>query len=180
MNTNKTNATASKVEAKAQQNNKNENCFMEQVEEAMRHGGIKKALRIIEAQAESGDAHAAYFLGEIYLSGNVCKEDDDKGFHYLMEAANLRHAQALFRLGILSITPKHIQEEKAMVFYFFREAALLGHAEAECLLAVCYGIGYGCECDERMASIWKSKAATDQFDAKLVRKTMKHMGLIKK
>lgn len=162
----KKNATASKVGAKAQQSQNGVvgSNFMIEVEKAMLNDNVEKTISTLEKMAKSGNAEAAYFLGECFLKGNAFPLDKNKAAYFLVKAAKLGNTEALVALGSIKYANAQTEPEREDVFNDFHQAALNGHPEAEYIIAVFLEAGYGCKSNKELAALWGMKASIDHYN----------------
>ncbi len=166
-------ATASKVEAKAQQMKKggvvgsvveNSNLPFHIVEENVLSGKTKDAIKLIQDLADNGNSDAAYYLAKLYLEGDVVKKNPHKGVEYLLEAADLGNTKAKMEIAVSIMQNGNDEEDAEMVFGMFHDIAMKGNAEAEMIISYFYLTGYGCEDNKTLADMWHLKARIDDFD----------------
>ncbi len=166
-------ATASKVEAKAQQMKKggvvgsvveNSNLPFHIVEENVLSGKTKDAIKLIQDLADNGNSDAAYYLAKLYLEGDVVKKNPHKGVEYLLEAADLGNTKAKMEIAVSIMQNGNDEEDAEMVFGMFHDIAMKGNAEAEMIISYFYLTGYGCEECKTLADMWHLKARIDDFD----------------
>lgn len=150
--------------------------FMGTIEEVMFSKGTKVALDYLAGFAEEGNADATYLLAEIYLRGELCQQDQSKGFKYLQLAMEQGSAKALVRFASIGMHVTHErgvnEEDENAIINPIREAALMGHPEAEMILSLLYHSWYEDEGTENIASLWKLKASIDGFDQEKVLELM--------
>lgn len=172
MKTKKNRATASKVEAKAQQFQsgvvgsvvENVNLPMQMIEEKVLSGNTKDAIKFIQEFADNGNSDAAYYLAKLYLE----KKNGHKHHMYLQKAVDLGNTKALMEFARAGFICAKNEAEREMVFDWFHKAALNGNPEAEKILSSFYFTGYGCEENKVLAGMWGLKARIDGFDENLV------------
>lgn len=166
-------ATASKVEAKAQQMKKggvvgsvveNSNLPFHIVVENVLSGKTKDAIKLIQDLADNGNSDAAYYLAKLYLEGDVVKKNPHKGVEYLLEAADLGNTKAKMEIAVSIMQNGNDEEDAEMVFGMFHDIAMKGNAEAEMIISYFYLTGYGCEDNKTLADMWHLKARIDDFD----------------
>ena len=169
----KTTATASKVEAKAQQMKKggvvgsvveNSNLPFHIVEEKVMSGKTKDAVKFIQDLVNNGNSDAAYYLAKLYMEGDVVKQNVQKGVMYLQQAADLGNLKAMMEIARSGYIYAKDKAEREKVFDWFHKAALKGNAEAEMIISYLYLTGYGCEECKTLADMWHLKARIDDFD----------------
>lgn len=119
--------------------------------------------------AEKGDASAQNELGILYMAGrHGLKEDKEKGFYWLEQAAAQGLSTGIFNLGLAyqeAYMQDNSQPEKATkAFHLYQQAAHLGDASAQYQLAYSYMTSMGIKHDVAQATLWYEKAA-NQGDA---------------
>lgn len=134
------------------------------IEEKVMLGKTKDAIKFIQGLADNGDSDAAYYLGKMYLEGDVVKKNADKGVMYLQMAADLGNTKAMMEIAVSIMQNGNDEEDAEMVFGIFHDIAMKGNAEAEMVLSCFYLIGYGCEENKTLADMWHLKARIDDFD----------------
>ena len=172
MKTKKNRATASKVEAKAQQFQsgvvgsvvENVNMPMQIIEEKIMLGKTNGAIRFIKELADKGNSNAAYYLAKLYLEGDVVKKDGHKGAMYLLEAADLGNTKAKMEIAVSILRNGNDERDAEMAFEMFHDIAMKGNVDAEMVLSCFYYKGYGCEKNKTLADLWHLKARIDDFD----------------
>lgn len=160
---NKANAPQAGVTAQPQTGVVGSN-FMIEVEKAMLNDNVEKTISTLEKMAESGNAEAAYFLGECFLKGNAFPLDKEKAAYFLEKAAKLGNTEALVALGSIEYANAQTEPEREDVFNDFHQAALNGHPEAEYIIAVFLEAGYGCKSNKELAVLWGMKASIDHYN----------------
>ena len=150
--------------------------YMEIIEEVMLSKGVKAALDSLAGFAEEGNADATYLLAEIYLRGELCNQDESKGFRYLQLAIQQGSVKALVRFASIGMHVTHKkgvnEEDENAIITPIHEAALMGHPEAEMILSLLYYSWYEDKGTENIASLWKLKASIDGFDQEKVLELM--------
>jgi TPR repeat protein len=172
MKTKKNQATASKVEAKAQQVQggivgsvvEKSNLPIQMIEEKVMLGKTKDAIKFIQKLADNGNSDAAYYLAKLYLEGDVVKKNAHKGVMCLQKAADLGNTKAKMEIAISILRCGNDEKDAEMAFRMFHDIAMKGNAEAEMVLACFYIKGYGCEKNKTLADMWHLKARFDDFD----------------
>lgn len=146
----------------------NVNFPIQMIEEKVLSGKTKDAIKFIQDLADNGDSNAAYYLGKLYLEGDVVKKNEHKGVMYLQMAVDLGNTKALMEFARAGFICAKNEAEREMVFDWFHKAALNGNPEAEKILSSFYFTGYGCEENKVLAGMWGLKARIDGFDEDLV------------
>ena len=134
------------------------------IEEKVMLGKTKDAIKFIQGLADNGDSDAAYYLGKMYLEGDVVKKNADKGVMLLQKAADLGNTKAMMEIARSGYIYAKDEAEREKVFEWFHKAALKGNAEAEMIISYFYLTGYGCEDNKTLADMWHLKARIDNFD----------------
>ena len=134
------------------------------IEEKVMMGNTKDAIKLIQGLADNGDSDAAYYLGKLYLEGDVVKKNIHKGVMLLQKAADLGNTKAMMEIAVSIMQNGNDEEDAEMVFGIFHDIAMKGNAEAEMVLSCFYLIGYGCEENKTLADMWHLKARIDDFD----------------
>jgi len=142
----------------------NVNFPIQMIEEKVLSGKTKDAIRFIQDLADNGDSNAAYYLGKLYLEGDVVKKNEHKGVMYLQKAANLGNTKAKMEIAVSILRNGNDDRDAEMAFGMFHDIAMKGNAEAEMVLSCFYVKGYGCEVNKTLADLWHLKARIDGFD----------------
>lgn len=111
----------------------------------------------LTAQAESGDAHAQYQLGMLYLKERCFRRKE--AIQWLLKAAGQGHADAQNEVGEMLLEEGNgIGKNPKEAFRWFSLSAKQGNAEACINLADAYAEGIGCDASVGEASYWYQKA----------------------
>lgn len=88
--------------------------------------------KLIEKQAEAGDAEAQYKLGLEYKVGDNIKPSDKDALHWFTKAAVQGYADAQYRAGLMHVCGGlGVQPNEIIGFRFLIEAAAQGHEAAQ-------------------------------------------------
>lgn len=88
--------------------------------------------KLIEKQAEQGNAEAQYKLGLEYEAGNNIKQSDKDALYWFTKAAVQGNADAQYKAGLRHFCGGlGIQSNKIIGFMFWIEAAEQGHEGAQ-------------------------------------------------
>ena len=101
-------------------------------------GGTKdaaKACTLFMRAAEKGDAHAAFYLGQVLMKGDGVPADLALGIAWLERASGAGFAPAQFELGARSLRGEGVERNPKRAAALFRKAAEAGHASAQHNLA---------------------------------------------
>lgn len=109
-------------------------------------GKYLDAIKTIKS-ADQDDVQAQYKLGELYLSGNIVKQDKNEAIKWFRKAANRGHKDAQCRLGLCYYHGDGITRDTYDAVKWFRKAAEQNHAKALWNLGCCYILGEGVEED---------------------------------
>jgi len=146
----------------------NVNLPIQMIEEKVLSGKTKDAIKFIQELAENGNSNAAYYLGKLYMEGDVVKKNEHKGVMYLQKAADLGNIKAKMEIAVSILRCGNDEEAAEMAFGMFHDIAMKGNAEAEMVLSCFYFKGYGCEKNKTLADMWHLKARIDDFNEKKV------------
>ena len=92
------------------------------------------AVESMRALAESGDVHAQYFMGKLYLDGSLVIPDSEAAMNWFHKASTSGYAPAQYALGKLLLQGKVIDQDKEEGIQWLTQAAEQGHSYAQCLL----------------------------------------------
>ncbi len=93
------------------------------------------ALSLLRPLAESGDAEAAYLLGNMTSFGWGVQKDDVQGADWYERAAAAGHTKALFNLGIAYYRGEGRPLDRTKAFTLIEQAARQCLVEAQTLAA---------------------------------------------
>jgi len=116
-------------------------------------------VELTKEKAERGDAHAQWFLGGCYASGEKVKEDKSQAAIWYRKAAEQGHAFAQYDLGVCYVNGIGIYENDKAGAEWFLKAAQQGHGEAQLQLGMLLEVGKGVPQDYKLAYCWLSLAA---------------------
>ena len=124
--------------------------------------GIGASVNYIEAEkylsplAESGNIHAQYILGDMYLEMETDKTES--GITLLTKAANANQSDALIRLGDCYCEGIYFDVDYSRSFSFYKSAADLGDADAMARVGSAYYDGEGVAVNKAEALSWAKKS----------------------
>ena len=118
----------------------------------------------LEEQAQKGDAHAQYALGNAYEAGKGERQDLAKAVQWYRKAAEQGHSDAQFNLGNMYLQGHGVVADEATAAEWLRKASDQGVVDAQFLLATLYRSGRGVAQDWAEAAKW-FRAAADAGDA---------------
>lgn len=126
-------------------------------------GQHKELVGAVQPEAESGDAHAQFLLGMLYLNGEGVEHDIDTGIAWLERSADQGYALAQLRLGQRYIFGPKAERGTALL----TQAAKQGLVEAQYKLGLKWLSGIGADSllepgphrDLEKAHKWLRKAA---------------------
>lgn len=103
-------------------------------------GKYKKALRLLEPEAKSGDAQAQFLVAMVYSNAwNTVGDDDSfKAEKWFSRAAENGHLQSQVMLGDLYSIDAHIPARLHRALRWYQKARKGGHVEAGRKLAALY------------------------------------------
>jgi TPR repeat protein len=136
-------------------------------DEFYRMGLYPQALKYWSAQADKGDAKAAYRVGVEYMEGKegVTPKDYAAALKYLGIAAEKGDARAQFDLGTLYEYGHGVEKSPEKAAEWYRKAAERGHPQAQWTLATKLETGEGVLKDHIAALTWYYIAADNGFRA---------------
>ena len=119
---------------------------------------LEKAVALLRAPAESGEAQAQASLAACYIA---LEKPVDECLYWLQLAADQGHSKANLTLGKIYASGSFGEQSNEKAFYYFSNAAEIGNADAQYHLAICYDNALGVEQSEAQALAWYEKAATN-------------------
>lgn len=120
-----------------------------------------QAVESCRADAELGDAKAAFLLATIYYQGLEGKADDQRGLFWDQIAAEKGHPQAAYRLALAYRLGQGVQQNSQQAFRWYMQAAQGGHSGAQRNLGTMYESGQSTAKDLQRAYSWYQKAARE-------------------
>ena len=121
---------------------------------------LEKAVALLRAPAESGEAQAQASLAACYIA---LEKPVDECLYWLQLAADQGHSKANLTLGKIYASGSFGEQSNEKAFYYFSNAAEIGDANAQYHLAICYDNALGVEQSEAQAIAWYEKAAEQNF-----------------
>lgn len=118
-----------------------------------------QAVESCRADAELGDAKAAFLLATIYYQGLEGEADDQRGLFWDQVAAEKGHPQAAYRLALAYRLGQGVQQNPQQAFRWYMQAAQGGHSGAQRNLGAMYESGQATTKDLQRAYSWYQKAA---------------------
>jgi len=118
-----------------------------------------QAVESCRADAELGDAKAAFLLATIYYQGLEGEADDQRGLFWDQVAAEKGHPQAAYRLALAYRLGQGVQQNLQQAFRWYMQAAQGGHSGAQRNLGAMYESGQVTAKDHQRAFSWYQKAA---------------------
>ncbi|WP_432472590.1 hypothetical protein [Amphritea sp. HPY] len=118
-----------------------------------------QAVESCRADAELGDAKAAFLLATIYYQGLEGDVDDQRGLFWDQVAAEKGHPQAAYRLALAYRLGQGVRQDSQQAFRWYMQAAQGGHSGAQRNLGAMYESGQATMKDLQRAHSWYKKAA---------------------
>lgn len=118
-----------------------------------------KFLDWAKPEAEKGNAHAQFNIGQCCYWGGGVAEDKAEAVRWYRKAAEQGYAVAQFRMSLCYSEGWGVEKDEKEAVEWLRKAAEQGRTEAQYLLGVSYVKGRGVEKDEKEAVEWYRKAA---------------------
>jgi TPR repeat protein len=120
---------------------------------------FQKSLRLLEQDAEEGDAEALCDLAFMYNVGDGLAVDKEKAFQFYQKAADMGYERGLYNLGFMYSNGQGVKQDKAKAAHYYQTAASKGHTWAQNNLGLLFDQGEGVQKDKEMAVFWYSRAA---------------------
>lgn len=118
---------------------------------------LTRAIQLIRASAEQGNAEAQYRLGVAFWNGEGVPLDRRDAVRWFRSAAKSGAVRAYYWLGLASITSD--PQDHTEAFKWFQRSANSGDERAFFQLAMAYTLGRGVSRDLAKAFNWFQKAA---------------------
>ncbi len=106
-------------------------------------------------------AETQYALGMLYWTGQGVPQSSGAAAHWLAQAAELNHVDAMTKLGFLYSTGNGVTRSEFEAFKYFHMAARQGSADAQYNLGVLYREGLGVPANGTEALKWFREAAAN-------------------
>lgn len=103
---------------------------MKAAEQAYRQGDYQAALAVFRPMAESGNARAQFYLGEIYLSGSGVEKDYAQALKWAGAAAEQKDTNAQFTLGGMYESGKGVPRDYILAHMWYSLSATSGDEQA--------------------------------------------------
>ena len=116
--------------------------------EGVRHS-YKDALKWLQAAADKGDAHAIYWLGNLYSAGKGVDQDDAEAFKLYRQAAQKGDVGAMNGLGLAYRDGGGVPKDAKTAVIWFQKAAEQNYAPGQFNLAVARLTGEGIAQDDK-------------------------------
>jgi TPR repeat protein len=127
---------------------------------AYRRGDYRAALALFRPLAESGNATAQVYLGNMYREGRGVAKDDEEALKWLLKAAEQGNAGAQDNVGFMYGTGRGVARDDVQAVQWYRKAAEQGNPVAQCNLGEMYRDARGgLPQDDVQAVAWYRKAA---------------------
>jgi TPR repeat protein len=123
----------------------------------------KPDIRLIQLQAEIGNAQAQSRLGMAYLGGDGVPKNPAQAFYWFKKAAEQGNAWGEGGVGTAYINGEGVAKDEKEAFKWFKKAADQGFFPAQDQLGVLYVNGMGCEKDSAEAYKWFYLAAQQGY-----------------
>jgi TPR repeat protein len=117
--------------------------------------------------AEGGCAIAQFYLGTLYMDGELVGYDQAKGIRWLSASADQNYPPALNRLGAAYALGRGVPEDDVRGTEYYRRAADLGDARAMINYARALEMGVGVEKNTGAAIAYYRRAAQQTDDAEM-------------
>ncbi|MEZ5666725.1 MAG: tetratricopeptide repeat protein [Alphaproteobacteria bacterium] len=133
---------------------------------AFNSGDFETAYEELAPLADSGNASAQYYIGQMYLTGRGVERDEHRAFDYLSTAAESGDARAQVNLGLMYESGRVVERDLSQAAEWFSEAAEAGLPFAQTKLGVLYQRGEGVAQDyARALQLYESAAAQEDVYA---------------
>ena len=129
---------------------------------------IPLGMKYIQQAAEKGFAEAQYFIGEMYLVGELqgvdvgFSEDPYTAVKWFRRAAEQGEPEAQYMLGLCYSRGDGVAQDYFAAVNWYRKAAEQGYVEAQYEIGECYYHGLGCTKDYDAAVRWLQRAAEQE------------------
>lgn len=117
----------------------------------------------LKAEAENGNPHAQYLLGNYYENGYKVEQNKEEMIRLYKAAADQGLAESILQLGVKYVTGDGVPLDNDMGFHLFQQAAQMGVENAMYNIGRCYLYGVSVEKDTKTAFEWFQKAADKNF-----------------
>lgn len=111
----------------------------------------KSELSILLDQANNGDVHAMYKIGEVYLYGEGVLVDKKQAFEWILKAANRGHSHAQATVSLMFAMGEGIDSSDKNAFQYALKSAESNNPYGLCVLADYYFQGVGTKKDSQKA-----------------------------
>jgi TPR repeat protein len=128
---------------------------VELAREAM--GGNPASTEKLRALAESGDAIAQHYMGQLYLSGRIVPRSDEQAAHWFRRAAEAGDLASAHNLGVIHERATGPLRDRAEALKWYRSAAERGFARSQANLGHLLR-----EDKDPEARLWIGKAAAQK------------------
>jgi len=147
--------------------------------DAASRGDFATALEEWIPLAEQGDADAQYYLGVMYIHGQIhgvgVTQDYKSAFKWYKLAADQGDAEAQYSIGRMYNNGLGVIQDYMAAFKWYKLAADQGQARAQYFLGVMYDKGLGVIQDYTLAHMWLNIAASQgDIIAAKNRRTVEH------
>lgn len=124
--------------------------------------------RMMVLEAEQGDPHAQFYLGEYYLAKRKDRvENCDIAMQYLKQAASQSHDLAQNRLGDEYLEGQNcVKQDYKRAMFWYQKAADQGLAKSKMRIAEMYEKGQGVVQNMEKAAKWHKEA--DEGDSRII------------
>ena len=131
---------------------------------AYKNHNYKKAFKLYQEAAKSGDTTAQNALSYLYFNGIGIEQNNEKGLKWLEKAAS-SDPVAAYDLGIMYLTGQNVVKDLKKAAKYLEVAADNGNSEAQYNLALMYYNGDGVKQDVKKAAALLEKAANNGHKA---------------
>lgn len=110
---------------------------------AYNNGDFETAFEELAPLAEDGNSAAAYYVGQMYLTGRGIARDEALALDMLQSAAEAGDPRAQVNIGLFYEGGRLLEQDPQQAAYWFEQAADAGMAFAQTKLGVLYQRGEG-------------------------------------
>jgi len=132
--------------------------------EAYRRGEFAEAMAILRPLADTGDAAAQFYIGQMYQGGKGVPEDLAAAVDWYRKGAEGNWPSAQKNLADLYYLGKGTAQDYAAAASWYVKAAKAGHAEAQYMMGHMYHRGLGIAKNVDLAVMWYRTAADQGYE----------------
>ena len=104
---------------------------------------INKTIYYWKLASDLNNPTAQYYLGDLYLKGDIIPRDINKAIHYFTISANQNFCESQQILGIIYYSGQYIQKDIKKSIHYFKEASCLYDNKSKNNLGIIYKNGDG-------------------------------------